>query len=507
MQRLLFTKLGLIVVRLFCFTIVGFCTLFLSSAPQTYAFAVLPSADLSLTLTAPSTSGPVGSEVTITLTITNDGPGDAADVAVSIPFSSPQLDLQSSSGDGSYNPVSGALTFTTITNGASVSQTFDIEFADTGTTTITAEIMSADNTDPDSTFGDGIDQDDMKTLDFTITSSGPGPSGTFLFHLYTDTNGNGSQDLGEPDGNDDTVITLNDGSVDTDIATDSNGDINSSIGIGSYTITLSPPSGGQVTGGVNPFSFVVTTGATTDTGSRGIYDSGSSGTGSFLGGSGSGRRNDSGFHSPISAEIDEKPLCLAIGSGKKFSDISTPTADFNYVTSLVSANDSAEYLLRGYASGEFKPNKHLSRFELLKIAMMSNCVGGNTFSVPNTHFSDVPKDDSIQSRIVGEAFKRGVIQGINNQFYPDNPVTFAEMIKMLFATSFYFKNGEPLSQLEITIPNFNNSVFAQFMEHAYRLDILPITFSPDQPVSRGEMVNVLARYIHHIEGSIVKDPE
>jgi hypothetical protein len=97
------------------------------------------------------------------------------------------------------------------------------------------------------------------------------------------------------------------------------------------------------------------------------------------------------------------------------------------------------------------------------------------FSPPqNTFFSDVPTDDSEKSRVVGEAYRLGIIKGVGDKFYPDQPVSYAEMIKILFSASVYFEDGKPVVELDAPVVGVTDPSFTQAVAYAHRLNVLPI---------------------------------
>jgi len=368
--------------------------------------------------------------------------------------------------------------------------------------------------------------------------------GTLLFHIFTDTNGNGLQGSGEPDSYTGATLTINGGSLPEDVEFDENGNINSSLNEGTYVLTINNPAGTSITGGSTHILITIVTNNSTDAGNRGIRtaSSGSSGGGGSsgtvnYGGSSSSHSSSSSYsgsssssssssanagssflasvsapaNNPFDLPVPQphEPVCLSAGTTGhgNFVDIEN-TTDLNFLTSLGFVSDSSSHLIHGYADGNFGPNNFLTRFELLKIAMGSNCIGnGNSsnFTHNNTHFTDVPQDDSEVSKVIGEAFNRGIVTGIGDHFYPNNPVSFAEMVKMLLTSSAYFTNGQPITIEPVSIPNISEATFAQPLEYARRLGILPANFSLNNPVSRLEMVLLLSKYIQAIRPMVVQN--
>lgn len=357
--------------------------------------------------------------------------------------------------------------------------------------------------------------------------------GTLQFHLFTDNNGNGTQNVAEINGFAGATLTLTKGSTSETVSFDENGDIDSAIEPGTYTLRVNVPTGYTLTGGSNNFSAIITEGEITNAGSRGITasSSGSSGGGSSAGSiiygggtsigssssssswsssssssssSSNGLRSSGRNNSSIPADntlptpIPHEAKCL-IGNKTplQFTDVPNNT-DINFITSFAFTSDAATHLIRGYGNQTFGPNNTLTRFELLKIAMSSNCIGGgnsSNFTHPNVRFNDVPKDNSEQSKIIGEAYSRGIITGVGDKFYPNLPVSQAEMIKMMLTSSAYFNQGAPNTPLTVQVSDLPDSTFGQPLEYGRRLGILPSYFSARSTVNRNQMAAMLAKFL------------
>lgn len=238
----------------------------------------------------------------------------------------------------------------------------------------------------------------------------------------------------------------------------------------------------------------------------------SSGTGSTSSGgssSGSVRTSSMSSQSTSSQISTTNTPCLVIGSSSPlvFLDISA-NADIDFLTSITFLNEPERYLVKGYGDGTFGVYNKLTRFELLKIALSSNCAGSNgMFTTKNTFFSDVPTDDSEKSRVVGEGYRLGIIKGVGDKFYPDQPVSYAEMIKILFSASVYFKDGKPVVELDAPVVGVTDPSFTQAVAYAHRLNVLPFTketpFPQDRLVTRYDMISVLASFIRAIQQGTV----
>lgn len=355
--------------------------------------------------------------------------------------------------------------------------------------------------------------------------------GFFSLHIFTDINGNGTQDSGEPNSASGTTITLSLGSLSQTNVPDSFGNVEGEIEPETYTLTINPPSGATVTGGSNPIITVVVAGDFNSLGSRGIYlapqNGATNGSGGSTIGSGTLRiahgvtlyapplpgnttetaTNTVQHVNKSSLILDPRKPCLIINgnSAQHFNDVANNT-NLDLVSSVV-IKESQTRLIHGYGNGSFGPHQPLTRFELLKVALTSNCLANNSSNPhPNTIFTDIPQDNSELSLIVGEAYARGIIKGIDNKFYPNAPVTYAEMLKMLLGASTYFVDGNPTTPLPVNIQGITDSSFAQYIEKAHQLGLLHLpannTFDQNAPVNRSLMINTLASFIKVVQANL-----
>jgi hypothetical protein len=118
----------------------------------------------------------------------------------------------------------------------------------------------------------------------------------------------------------------------------------------------------------------------------------SSGTGSTSSGgsssSGSVRTSSMSSQNTSSQISTTNTSCLVIGSSspRVFLDISA-NADIDFLASITFLNEPERYLVKGYGDGTFGVYNKLTRFELLKVALSSNCAGNNgIFTTPKYLF-------------------------------------------------------------------------------------------------------------------------
>ncbi|QDT07547.1 hypothetical protein K227x_59750 [Rubripirellula lacrimiformis] len=124
----------------------------------------LASADLSLTKTVDVGSPNIGDNVVFTIRVTNDGPDVATNVSIRDELPTGTRFVSSNPSVGSYDSITGIWTVPSV--GLSSTETLTITaVTDTASmTTNTAEIISVDQSDPDSVAGNGnANEDDIAT--------------------------------------------------------------------------------------------------------------------------------------------------------------------------------------------------------------------------------------------------------------------------------------------------------------------------------------------------------
>lgn len=199
--------------------------------------------------------------------------------------------------------------------------------------------------------------------------------------------------------------------------------------------------------------------------------------------------------------------CLNVGTANTltFHDLESNDPQAPYIhllNSTVFVGNPNTRLVKGYDNGNFGSNNTLTRFELTKIALGTNCIDYLNQITPNDHFSDVPTDHSELSIIIGKAYAKGIIQGIGNRFYPDRPVTYGEMMKILIGAGIYFDHGSPKQVLNKGLNGITDESFRQFAEYAAQMNLLSLTnniFPQNETVSRRFMAQAAARYIMWIK--------
>ncbi len=137
-------------------------------------FTEATDADLSLALGASDTTPNVGTNVVLTYTITHTGPvaADGITAALSLPSG---LSYVADNGSGAYNSGTGVWTIPGSLSNTSTSLQITAYVNTSGSFAITSEISTSNQTDPDSTPGNGIlgEDDDVSLTLAPVTPAVP----------------------------------------------------------------------------------------------------------------------------------------------------------------------------------------------------------------------------------------------------------------------------------------------------------------------------------------------
>jgi len=200
--------------------------------------------------------------------------------------------------------------------------------------------------------------------------------------------------------------------------------------------------------------------------------------------------------------------CLLFGSPKAaFADTQNHWAK-TFVTRLQRTKilPGGERLVKGYVGGDealFSPDRRVSRFELLKMALMSSCIHLEEIENLNFEFTDFSSngrphessDMKLKRRVIGTAVAQDIVQGYpDGSFQPDSPVNRAEALKILLGAS----RLEPFDE-EFDLPEFpdvgTGSWFEPYADLALTYQLVNGypngTFKPEQPITRAEAAKIV----------------
>ena len=152
----------------------------------------------------------------------------------------------------------------------------------------------------------------------------------------------------------------------------------------------------------------------------------------------------------------------------------------------------------------FLPNREISRYELLKLAMLTSCIRltppSNDIDVSFTDFSFVERPNESSERafkrsLLATAVRYDIIRGYTDgSFRPDAPVNRAEALKILLLAT----GVEPIGGyfINLTFSDTSDKAwYAPYVQDALELDLVrgyeDGTFRPEQSITRAEAAKIV----------------
>lgn len=200
--------------------------------------------------------------------------------------------------------------------------------------------------------------------------------------------------------------------------------------------------------------------------------------------------------------------CLEYGGGSAhFADLEEHWST-NYVYHLHQTRVQNRRIIQGYTEANrtfFLPDRPITRFELLKIALLSSCTplveetssAVNSFTdVPNSARPNESSDRKERRQVVYTAVAKGIVEGYEDgSFRPDEHINRAEAMKVLLLAA----KPEILHEPYGNIPDFSDVTgdewFGSYVKlgNAYSIvDGFPDgSFRPGHPITRAEASKVV----------------
>ncbi len=167
-------------------------------------------------------------------------------------------------------------------------------------------------------------------------------------------------------------------------------------------------------------------------------------------------------------------------------------------------------IIRGYTDAEsrlstFAPDKPVTRFEFLKMVLLSTCttLNNDSLDVP-VRFTDVlsiapeneSADASLRRRVIYTAVRLGIVQGYpTGMFLPDAQINRAEALKILMLASQLKATQETLAQPLSFADVKTDDWFTPYVRLAVWAEIVSGyddgTFKPDRAISRSEAAKMI----------------
>ncbi|MEG0259792.1 MAG: S-layer homology domain-containing protein, partial [Lysinibacillus sp.] len=195
------------------------------------------------------------------------------------------------------------------------------------------------------------------------------------------------------------------------------------------------------------------------------------------------------FQVALAASLTTSAIVLPIQqvqAAPKFSDIGSSSIEMqDAIMNLVERK-----VISGYPDGTFKPAKSITRTQAAKI--LAGALKLDTKNIKNPNFKDVPVSDPNYPYIAALANK-GIINGSNGKFNPQNPITRGQMAKMIVkGFDLPLANGKlPFTDVPA------NSEYVPYIQTLYSNAITTgktaTTYDPQGHVSRGHLVVFVTR--------------
>lgn len=219
----------------------------------------------------------------------------------------------------------------------------------------------------------------------------------------------------------------------------------------------------------------------------------------------------------------ENPCLLYVGTGKYFADMEEHWAqEIVLLLHRTKVLPSHRRIVDGYDTENatlFLPDREITRFELLKIALLTSCIPllQETEDPPLT-FRDVPhraRPRELENRrerrqVIYTAAAEGIVEGYEDgTFRPDAPVNRAEALKILLRATELEPLEEPFGQQEFSdVPE--DAWFAPYVQRLVEYAIVEGyedgTFRPEQHITRAEAAKILLFMMisnPHVNGYVI----
>ncbi|MED1418997.1 S-layer homology domain-containing protein [Bacillus smithii] len=180
----------------------------------------------------------------------------------------------------------------------------------------------------------------------------------------------------------------------------------------------------------------------------------------------------------------------AFAADSDFRDVPKSSYAYSAIVELAERG-----VVSGYSDGTFHPNETVTRGQFAGMI-------ARAFNLPkgSSHFKDVPKSKALYEEI-GKAADAGIIKGTGGNFYPDRPVTRADMAVMLDRAMNLKGNFKEEGNLK-----FKDNVPAYALESVKRMVSYGViqgktngTFAPGEYADRASSSVLVSRALQVIE--------
>lgn len=222
--------------------------------------------------------------------------------------------------------------------------------------------------------------------------------------------------------------------------------------------------------------------------------------------------DDDGIDDGTEVELGTEPsenACLQYGgTGTHFPDtLNHWSKEYVLHLSQTKVLPEGTRIVRGYDAPDqtiFLPNRYVTRFELLKMALLSNCIAlltettgvGLAFTdVSALPLSDETDDQRQRRRVIYTAVKTGIVEGYDDgSFRPDQQINRAEALKILLEAT-EFADASRMQEARSFSDVSDDDWFGDYVTTATQQEIVrgyeDGTFRPGQPITRAEAAKII----------------
>lgn len=182
-------------------------------------------------------------------------------------------------------------------------------------------------------------------------------------------------------------------------------------------------------------------------------------------------------------------LCaVSTALASEFTDVPVTHPMHEYITYL-----SEHGYVSGYEDGTFKPDRTVTRAEVLKFALGAR--GDDLATSTNLPFSDVPSDAWYYSYVV-TAYTNDIVSGYEDgTFKPDRTVTRAEGLKIILNALNAQLPESYTADLKDVPADTWYALYAQYVLDFNILGIEGGEFKPDSPLKRQDVAELIYNFV------------
>ncbi|MGO4889573.1 S-layer homology domain-containing protein [Anaerobacillus sp. MEB173] len=149
------------------------------------------------------------------------------------------------------------------------------------------------------------------------------------------------------------------------------------------------------------------------------------------------------------------------------------------------------HIISGFSNGLFQPNKPITRAHVA--AILLSAVPFDQAVPPNPNYKDV-SENHPQYYAIAKLTQAGIFEGTNGRFHPEQPISRAEMAKILVKT-FSLTGETAIDFKDLPEKHWAHEYIQILAVNNITTGYTDKTFRPNQPVTRAETAIFISRTI------------